>query len=403
MRIGLKVRRPIATVRDTTCHNQCDQRRYRLGYAEGLAEVSSEGLRSAWHDAGSHGVFRFAMPREHGGYGTSACEFVEEMLLFGEHCRDSGLPMAITSQIWTVQQPLIRFATPELAGKYLPQLLAGDMLGAFALTEPNAGSDALALQTNAERVESGYLLNGRKAFIGMGPVCDIAIVFAKTAPEKGRWGLSAFVVEASDKGFVRNPQQEKLGLNSTPIGDLEFDNCLVPASRRIGPEGAGASIFQTVLDWERCFILTAQVGAMRRQLNACADYAVNRHQFGKPVADFQSVSNRLADMRLRLETSELMLRRAAELYDAGSQLTQFAAMANLHVSESFLSSSMDAMRTFGGRGYLGGAQQGTDLRDALGGVIYSGTSDIQREVIARMELGQRSGPRKEGARIDADF
>ncbi|CUH49241.1 acyl-CoA dehydrogenase family protein [Ruegeria atlantica] len=377
-------------------HTNRDTRCARLDFAKASPEVSDGNLRAVWKAAGECGAFEFVLPPGLGSSINSASEFVEEMLLFGEFCADSGLAVAIVSQIWTIQRPLIRFASQELQDSYLSGLLSGELIGAFALTEPTAGSDALSLQTTAEHNRAGYILNGQKAFVGMGPVCDFAIAFAQTAPEKGRWGLSAFVVRADDEGFLRADRQEKVGLNSAPMGQLEFRDCWVPEARRIGREGAGATILQATLDWERCFILTAQVGAMRRQLNECTEHAVSRKQFGRSISEFQSVSNRLADMRVRLETCELMLARAAQLYDTGQPLTQFAAMTNLHISEAFLSSSMDAMRTFGGRGYLQSSNSGTDVNDALGGVIYSGTSDIQREIISKMELGKSSQPKNGG-------
>ncbi|MES0863784.1 acyl-CoA dehydrogenase [Ruegeria sp. SCPT10] len=357
------------------------------GLARRLPDVTSQNFRSVWGLVGQHGAFSYLMSDQR-DYRGCAEAFVEAMLSFGENCSDNGFAMAIISQILTVQNPLHQFASPDQKTTYLPRLLAGELLAAFALTEHEAGSDALSLKTRAEYADGGYLINGAKAYVGMGPICDLAIVFARTAPDKGRWGLSAFLVHADDEGFIRHPRQKKLGLNSAPFGQLEFNACWVPETRRLGPEGAGASIIQSTLDLERCFILSAQVGAMRRQLRECAEHAATRIQFGKPIAAFQSVSNRLADMRTRLETCRLMLRRAAQLYDTGQPLTQFAAMANLHISEALLNSGMDAMRLMGGQGYLAGSTAGSDVADAIGGVIYSGTSDIQREIISKMELHQ---------------
>ncbi|MBO9446348.1 acyl-CoA dehydrogenase family protein [Ruegeria sp. R14_0] len=379
-----------------TRHNDRDRSGDVRIFAETIRDTSPDTLRDLWKSAGKNGVFRHLVPSADGGSGDNARALVEDMLTFGAHCLDGGFGMAVLSQILTIQKPLLRFASPEARQHYIPRLLAGDLIGAFALTEPSSGSDALSLTTTATPKDGGYVLNGHKAFVGMGPICDFAIVFAQTAPDKGRWGLSAFIVHSDDSGFFRRDRQEKLGLNTSPIGELEFRDCWIPETRRIGPEGAGATIIQTTLDWERCFILTAHVGAMRRQLAECVEFAASRHQFGKPISAFQSVSNRLADMRVRLETCELMLARAAQLYDSGQPLSQFAAMANLHIAEAYLSSSLDAMRTFGGRGYLKGSNAGADVTDALGGVIYSGTSDIQREIIAKMELGQRSQPNKVG-------
>ena len=306
------------------------------------------------------------------------------MINLGASVADNGLTMGLNSHVWTVQQPIATFGSPDQKD-LLPGLMSGDTIGAFALTEADAGSDALNMQTRAEQRDAGYVLNGAKTLIGMGPVCDLAIVFASTAPENGRWGISAFIVNAADAGFIREDPVQKMGLTTLPLGGLRFEECWIPEDRRLGAEGAGASIIQATLDWERSFILAPHVGAMRRQLDACTDYTQNRTVFGNAVSAFQSVSNRLADMRVRLETCELMLARAAQLYDAGAPLTQYAAMTNLHISEAFLSSSLDALRNFGGLGYLERSQVSEDLRDSVGGVIYSGTSDVQRQIIAKME------------------
>ena len=315
-------------------------------------------------------------------------DFVSAMLAFGHGCADSGLALGLTSQIWTIQHLLTKFGNADQKQKYLPELIAGKTLGAFALTETQSGSDALNCETRALRDGDGYVLSGEKVFVGMGPDCDLAIVFASTAPDKGKWGLSAFVVHAGDAGFRRGQRQTKMGLNTIPMGSLTFDACRISEDQRIGPEGAGAAIIQAALDWERSFILTCQVGAMDRQLGDCARFASTRSVGGQSIAGYQSVSNRLADMRVRLETCRLMLSAAADRYDRGQPLTQFAAMVNLHISECFLSSSMDALRNFGGTGYLAGSPAGADLSDAVGGVIYSGTSDIQRQIIAKLELGR---------------
>ena len=353
-------------------------------FAAELAGKTDQGWRKIWQIAAGFGLLRRMMPSEHGGQGETAQEFSAAMVALGQGYADNGMTMGLNSHVWTVQQPLLRFGTASQISQYLPDFMNGDSIGAFAMTEAASGSDALALTTRAEKRDGGYVLNGTKAFIGMGPVCDVAIVFASTKPEHGSWGITAFLVEAGDAGFIRAPAQSKMGLTTLPMGPMQFEDCYIPEDRRLGPEGAGARIFQATLDWERSFILASHLGAMIRQFDACSTYAKSREVFDQPIGEFQSVSNRLADMRLRIETSRLMLEKAAMLYDTDAPLTLHAAMTNLHMSEAFLASSMDAMRNFAGVGYLDGATVGNDLKDALGGVIYSGTSDVQRQIIARM-------------------
>ncbi len=349
-----------------------------------------ENWRDLWRGAASAGLLRLTMPSRYGGRGCTATAYVEAMRTLGRSLPDNGFTMGLNSHVWTVQEPLLRFGTEAQQAAYLPGLCDGSAIGAYALTEAQSGSDAMALQTRAEARDGGYLLNGEKTFIGMGPDCDVALVFASTAPDRKSWGLSVFIVEAKDEGFQRGALQGKIGLTTLPMGTLAFSDCWIPESRRLGPDGAGARIFQTTLDWERAFILATHVGAMERQLQDCASFAKSRQSFGKPIIDHQSVANRIADMALRLETSSLILAEAARQYDAGALTPDLAAKTNLHISEAFLASSTDALRTMGGAGFLQGSQIGEDVTDALGGVIYSGTSDVQRQIIARM-TAQKTG------------
>lgn len=340
--------------------------------------------RTLWDLAAEHGLLKLTMPEVSGGFGASASLYVQSMMSFGRRFHDNGITLGLNSHIWTVQQPLVTFGSEAQKETYLPDLMSGQKIGAYALTEIQSGSDAMALQTTAKKVDGGYVLSGAKTLVGMGPCFDIALVFASTAPERKAWGVSVFIVHSEDTHVEHGPAQAKIGLKTLPLGQIEFKNSFIPETRRLGPEGAGAQIFQMTLDWERAFILSAHVGAMARQVKDCAQFAKSRETFGKPIIEHQSVSNRLADMALRAETARLILTSAAEKYDAGSLTPEVAAMTNLHISESFLASSLDAMRNFGGVGYLAGSQAGNDMTDALGGVIYSGTSDVQRQIIARM-------------------
>ena len=179
------------------------------------------------------------------------------MMELGRLVPDNGLTLGLGTHIWTVQQPLVTFGTDAQRAAYLPDLNAGRRIGAYALTEPESGSDAMGLQTRAEQDEDHYVLNGEKTYIGMGPCFDVALVFASTAPERKSWGVSVFLVEGNDPGVTRGPVQEKLGLKTLPMGKVSFENCRIPASRRLGPEGSGARIFLATLDWVRAFILAS--------------------------------------------------------------------------------------------------------------------------------------------------
>jgi len=216
------------------------------------------------------------------------------------------------------------------------------------------------------------------------PIADFAIVFANEDPALGRWGISAFLVEAETDGYRASAAQAKMGLRTVPIGELELSGCVVDTDCRLGTKGAGASIFNTTQETERSFILAPQVGAMQRQLEETIDFARKRRQFGQSIGRFQSVSNRITEMKLRLETSRLLLYKTAWLRDENRPNMMEAALTNIHLAETFVESSLDAIRVRGGRGYLTEFEIERDARDAVGATLYGGTSDIQRMIAARL-------------------
>jgi alkylation response protein AidB-like acyl-CoA dehydrogenase len=207
---------------------------------------------------------------------------------------------------------------------------------------------------------------------------------ANVNPRLGKWGVTAFLVEKGTPGFSASPVRSKMGLRTIPFGELIFDDCFIPEANRLGGEGTGFSLMNHSLEYERCCILASQLGAMERQLEDAINFARKREQFGKPIGQFQSVSNRIVEMKLRLETSRLLLYKVAWLKKIGKSAMMEAALLKLQLSESFVTSSLDAIRTYGGNGYLPEFDVERDLRDAVGGVLYAGTSDIQRNIIARL-------------------
>ncbi len=340
--------------------------------------------RSDWQKCGDFGLLGLSVPKQYGGTEQGIVSAVIALEALGFGCADNGLALGIGGQIWAVQEPLLSFGNDQQKQQYMSGLCDGSLVGCLGLTELDAGSDVMNMATIAKSGDGGYLLNGSKAMISMGTVCDLAIIFAKTAPEHGKWGISAFLVEVGDEGFVRGKAEKKMGMRTIPTGVLHFDDCWIPADRLLGSEGAGSSIFNSIMEWERSFIFSSHVGAMARQLKQCTAYARQRQSFDRPIIDHQSVSNRLADMRLRLETSRLLLYQVACLKENGQACILEASMAKLHISEAFVASSLDTIRIHGGVGYMSELGVEHDLRDAIGGVIYSGTSDIQRQIIAQL-------------------
>jgi alkylation response protein AidB-like acyl-CoA dehydrogenase len=310
------------------------------------------------------------------------------MEALGYGCHDNGLIFSLNAQMWSLELPLVKFGTPQQQQAYLPGLMSGDLIGVHAMTEPDSGSDAFAMRTSVRRRDDHYVLNGTKLYITNAPVADVVLVFA--VHPQARQGqsamarISAFLVEKGTPGFSVTRSLEKMGLRTSPMGEVVLADCVVPAANRLGPEGAGMAIFNSSMAWERSCILASALGAMQRQLESCVGYARMRKQFGQPIGKFQSVSSKLADMYLRLEAARLLVYQAAWLGQQGRPALAQAAAAKLFTSEAFVQSSLDAIQVHGAYGYMKESGIERDLRDAVGSTIYSGTSEIQRVILARM-------------------
>jgi hypothetical protein len=361
-----------------------------VGFAEetlnqDLVSRDRDGVfsRANWQACADFGILGLSVPPEYGGCRVDLLTAMLGMEGLGYGCHDNGLTFGLNAQLWTVQLPIVRFGSEAQKQRFLPPLCDGRSIGAHAITEPDAGSDVFSLGTRAERCDGGYLLNGTKHLVTFAPVADLALVFATIDASKGRWGITAFLVEKGARGYSASTSQDKMGLRTVPIGSLTFHDCFVPEDQRIGPEGAGASISTHSLEIERCCILASQLGAMERQMETAIRFARDRKQFGQAIGKFQSVANRIADMRLRLETSRLLLYKVAWLKSMDKPAMLEAALLKLHLSESFVESGLDAIRIHGGKGYLTDSGIERDLRDAVGGTLYAGTSDIQRVIVAK--------------------
>ncbi len=356
----------------------------KLGDNQPTAAGQGRFPRETWRQCAEFGLQGLHVPREYAGQGHDLLTTVLALEGLGYGCRDNGLTFALNAQMWSVQPTLLEFGSEEQKQHYLAGMCRGELIGAYGMTEPGAGSDAFSLQTRAEKRGDGYVLNGHKALTTFAPIADFALIFATTDPSQGKWGLSIFLVDRDNPGLETIGPQEKMGLRTAPMGQILLRDCYVPADRRLGPEGAGASIFSSSQEWERACILASQIGTMEYQLEKAVRYARERQQFGRPIGRFQAVSNRIADMKLRLEAARLLTYRAAWLKTAGKPVMLDAALANLFVGEGFVASSLDAIRIHGGHGYLVETGVEGDLRDAVGGILYGGTSDIQRNIVARL-------------------
>lgn len=347
-------------------------------------DTAGEFSRALWRKCAEAGLLGLNAPAAFGGQGEGALSTVIMLEALGYACPDNGLTFGISALLTSVLPTLIDFASDVQKALVLPALVRGDSIACYAMTEEATGSDAYALHTTATRQGDSYVLNGEKWFTTFAPVADIALIYAATNPKAGKWGLSLFLVDTKTPGLEASPVQPKMGLRTVPIGKLIMRNCIVPATSLIGKEGAGASMFNHSQEWERACILAGQIGMLERQLETCVAFARERQAFGQSIGKFQSISNRIAEMKLRLETARLLTYRAAWLKDQGKPAMLDAALANLHLGESFLQNSLEAVRIHGARGYLTEFEVERDFRDAMGGPIYGGTSDIQRNIIARL-------------------
>jgi alkylation response protein AidB-like acyl-CoA dehydrogenase len=337
-----------------------------------------------WQECATFGIQGMPFPEAYGGGNADILTTMLTMEGLGYGCPDNGLIFGINAQMWSVQMPILTFGTEAQKQKYLPGLCNGTLIGGHGMSEPDAGSDAFNLRTRAERRDGGYVLNGTKTFVTNAPVCDLALVFATVDPAKKMFGVTGFIVEKGTPGFSVSKHIDKMGLRTSPMSEIVLDDCYVPEENRLGREGIGSRIFSDSMEWERACILGSHLGAMERLIERCIQHANDRQQYGQPIGRFQSVANRIVDMKVRLETARLLIYRVAWLKKAGRSAVMEAALAKLYLSECFVQSALDAVRTLGGYGYTTEYEVERDLRDAIGGTLYSGTSDIQRNIIARL-------------------
>jgi alkylation response protein AidB-like acyl-CoA dehydrogenase len=351
---------------------------------EGLADRDRRALfdERLWKRCAEFGVLGLPIPASYGGSELDLPTVVHVLEGLGYGCRDNGLLFGLMAQLWSVQMPILVFGTDEQRNRYLPGLVDGSLIGSHAVTEPESGSDAFSLRTAARVDGDSYVLEGSKTFITSAPVADVFLVIATTDPGRGAPGLTAFLVDRDTPGIHVTEPNEKMGLRTSAMGDVAITGCRLPASQVLGRVGGGSAVFGASMEWERSYILAPALGTMHRQLEECTRYARSRHQFGQPIGKREPVAGKLVDMQLRLETSQLLTYRTAWRKMRGHRLTYEPSQVKLHVSESWVQTSLDAVQLHGGSGYMVELGVERDLRDAIASRIYSGTSEIQRLVIA---------------------
>ncbi len=303
----------------------------------------------------------------------------------GFSCEDAGLNFSLCTHIVSTQIPIQRYGSEENKAKYLPQLAAGSLIGAHAITEPDAGSDAFSMNTSAEKKDGHYVLNGTKTFITNGPIADLFIVYAWTDKNLGTLGgLSAFIVEKDTTGFTRGNPIEKMGLTSSPLCELFFDDCKIPKSNLLWKEGKGFAIFSYVMNWEVLCCSAIHLGEMRCLIEKCIEYTKHRRQFGQVISKFQTISHKIADMKIGLKAATAVTYDAGNRFAQGERCNMDIAVAKVLTSENYVKTSLEAIQIFGAYGYMKEYGIERSLRDAVAAKIYSGSSEIQRNKIAAL-------------------
>lgn len=327
-----------------------------------------------------YGIMGMCVPKEYGGAGAdvlSAAIAVEEL---SKYCASTGDIVATHNGLCC--DPILANGTEEQKKKYLPMLTTGKCVGAFALTEPNAGSDASKGQTVARLEGDHYVLNGSKIFITNGYVADIFVVFAMTDKSQGNRGISAFIVEKSFPGFSVGKHEVKMGLHGSPTAEIVFQDCIVPKENLLGKEGKGFKIAMQTLDGGRIGIAAQALGIAEGAMNEAMEYTKSRVQFGKPISKFQNTQFILADMAVGCEAGRFLIYDAAEKKQKGIRYTKEAAMAKLFCSEHANRTVTKALQALGGYGYTNDYPLERMMRDAKITEIYEGTSEVQRIVIS---------------------
>jgi alkylation response protein AidB-like acyl-CoA dehydrogenase len=340
--------------------------------------------RDLWRKCGEMRLQGLAVPEEYGGGGLDPLSTAVALEALGYGCHDGGLVFSICAHLLSCAIPVSKFGNEEQKRRYLPGLSNGALVAVNAMSEPGSGSDAFSMSTRAKPDGNGFCISGRKTFSSNGPVADVALVFAMTDREKGyHGGVTAFLVEKGQSGFRADQKFEKMGLRTCLISELVFEDVHVDQDAILGGIGGGATVFTHAMDWERVCLFASHVGTMERLLEKAINYARTRIQFGQAIGKFQAISHRIADMKMHLEAARLLIYRAAWRLNQTRSVSLDASIAKLFVSEALVKNALSTVQIFGGYGYMADYEVERALRDSVASTIYSGTSEMQRNIIAR--------------------
>ena len=337
--------------------------------------------RDLWTKMGDLGLLGITIPEQYGGSGMGYLAHAIAMEEISRASASVGLSYGAHSNLCLNQ---IRLNGSEAQRThYLPALCSGEHIGALAMSEPGAGSDVVGMRLRAERQGDDFILNGNKMWITNGPDADVYVIYAKTDPEAGSKGITAFIVERDTKGFSRSPKLDKLGMRGSNTCELVFEDCVIPADQVLGEVGSGVRVLMSGLDYERAVLSGGPVGILQACLDAVLPYVHEREQFGQPIGEFQLVQGKLADMYARCSASRAYLYGVCEALDRGEQSRKDAAAVILYTAEAATQSALDAIQLLGGNGYINDYPTGRLLRDAKLYEIGAGTSEIRRMLVGR--------------------
>ncbi len=351
--------------------------------AEGVIERDREGVfpRDLWNASAEFGLQGILVPVDWGGGGHDLLTAISILEGIGYGARDNGLVFSVVAHIASCVAPLVEFGSQAQKEEWLPGLADGTVIGATGMTEPDSGSDTLAVATTAAESRGDWVLNGSKTFVTNAPVADLFVVYARTSGS-GFAGLTCFAIPRHTDGLTIGPATEKMGLRTSPISQLYLDDCRVPKSAALGGVGSGAMVFNQTMEIERLLAMAPAVGVMDRLLERCVDHARQRSVGSVPIGKHQSISHRIADMELKLEAARLLLYKGAWLRMRRGTAPRDSALAKLAISEAYVEGCRSALQIFGGYGYMVEYELERELRDALATTVYVGTSEIQRNLIA---------------------
>lgn len=330
---------------------------------------------------GELGLMGIPVAEEYGGSGMDYKSYIIAVNELAKVSATLGVILSVHTSVGT--NPIVYFGNEQQKKQYLPKLASGEYLGAFAVTEPGAGSDVANLKTKAKKDGDNYILNGSKVFITNGGAADTFITFARTSDEEGSKGVSAFIIERDTPGFVIGKAEKKMGLHGSSTVQLNFDNCVVPKEQLLGNEGEGFKIAMANLNVGRIGIAAQALGIGEAALEHAAAYAKEREQFGKPIAANQGISFKLADMATEVEAAKLLVYHAASLVEQNIPCGKEASMAKMHASKTARKAAIEALQIYGGYGYTEDYPMERFFRDAKVTEIYEGTNEIQHIVIAK--------------------